>query len=83
MGVRNGLESLSEMNRNGCPECVGIRIIQPDGTELTETNYCKAFPKGIPYDIAYGDNKHLEAIKGQNKEFVFEKGEMDYLEDEI
>ena len=25
MGVRNGLESLSEMNRNGCPECVGIR----------------------------------------------------------
>jgi len=41
-------------------------IIQPDGTEQTETNACKAFLKGIPDEIAYGDNKHTNPYPGDN-----------------
>lgn len=48
-------------------------VIQPDGTELTETNSCKAFPKGIPSEIAYGNNLHLKPIKNQKNGIVFEK----------
>lgn len=50
-----------------------IGVIQPDRTELTETNSCKAFPKGIPEIIAYGDNKHLKPLPGQDNKIVFEK----------
>lgn len=55
-----------------------LGVIQPDGTELTETNYCKAFPDGIPYEIAYGSNKHTEVIDGQENEIVFEKGKFEW-----
>jgi hypothetical protein len=50
-----------------------LGIIQPDGTELTERNACKAFPDGIPYEIAYGDNKHEIMIEGQERDYVFER----------
>lgn len=50
-----------------------IGVIQPDGTELTETNSCKAFPKDIPVEIAYGNNLHLKPIKDQKNDIVFEK----------
>ena len=30
-----------------------IGISQPDGTEMTEVNVCKIFPKGIPHKITY------------------------------
>ena len=49
-------------------------VIQPDGTELTETVACSAFPAGIPEEIAYGDNLHLEPFPGDNG-VQFEKGE--------
>ena len=48
-------------------------IIQPDGTELTEVNYCKAFLEGIPYEIAFGDNLHKQPIEDQENDIVFEK----------
>ena len=41
-------------------------VIQPDGTEMSETNACKAFPTGIPNVIAYGENLHLEPFEGDN-----------------
>ena len=50
-----------------------IGVIQPDGTELTETNSCKAFPKGIPAEIAYGSNRHLKPLPDQRNDIVFEK----------
>lgn len=50
-----------------------IGIIQPNGTESTETNSCKAFPKGIPEIIAYGDNRHLKPLPSQDNDIVFEK----------
>ena len=40
-----------------CKHFIGVS--QPDGTELTERVVCKAFPDGIPDEIAYGDNLHL------------------------
>lgn len=51
-----------------------LGVIQPDGTELTETNNCEAFPSGIPYEIAYGKNKHTKALPGQGNDIVYEKG---------
>ena len=65
----------------GCKHYLGV--IQPDGTEMTETNYCKAYPDGIPGDIAYGDDKHLNARDDQNNDITFEKSEMDFQEDDI
>jgi len=43
-----------------------LGIIQPDDTEMTETNYCEAFPDGIPFEIAYGDNDHTDPFEGDN-----------------
>ena len=50
-----------------------IGVIQPDNTEMTETNSCKAFPKGIPVEIAYGQNRHLKPHPEQDNDIVFEK----------
>lgn len=43
-----------------------IGVIQPDGTEESEVVTCKAFPEGIPDEIAYGNNKHLKPYPGDN-----------------
>jgi hypothetical protein len=54
------------------PECYFRKCIhykgikQSDRTESTEKPYCKAFPDGIPSEIAYGDNKHLKPYPGDN-----------------
>ena len=50
-----------------------IGVIQPDGTEMTETNSCKAFPKGIPSEITYGDNRHTKPLSDQENDIIFEK----------
>jgi len=31
-----------------------------EGNEASEIHICKAFPEGIPFDIAYGSNPHIE-----------------------
>ncbi len=49
-----------------------IGVIQPDGTERTETNSCKAFLKGIPSEIAYGNNLHLKPLPKQDNDIIFE-----------
>ena len=50
-----------------------IGVIQPDGTEMTETNACSAFPKGIPDQIAYGKNPHIKPWPGQDNDIIYEK----------
>lgn len=50
-----------------------IGVIQPDDTEMTETNSCKAYLKGIPNDIAYGNDKHLKVRSDQKNKIVYEK----------
>jgi len=53
-----------ECYKRKCKHFIGVK--QPDGTEMSERVYCKAFPDGIPYDIAYGDNRHTEPYKGDH-----------------
>ncbi len=61
------------------PECFKrkcihyLGVIQPDGTEQTETVACKAFPAGIPSEIAYGMNKHKKRLLNQENDIVYER----------
>ena len=50
-----------------------IGVIQPDDTEMTETNSCKAFSKGIPNEIAYGNNLHRKPLPDQGNDIIFER----------
>lgn len=45
--------------------CKHLTGVTP-GDEATEKVCCKAFPKGIPDVIAYGDNLHLKPYPGDN-----------------
>jgi len=55
-------------------KCINFNgIVQPDGTELTERVVCDAYPAGIPNDIAYGDDLHLQVRDDQNNDIVFEE----------
>jgi hypothetical protein len=49
-------------SRRACKHFSGVS--QPDGTEATERNVCRAFPDGIPRAIAYGSNKHTAPYPG-------------------
>lgn len=49
-------------------------VIQPDGTEGSETNSCAAFPRGIPNEISYGTNLHSKPLPGQRNKIVYERG---------
>lgn len=55
-----------------CKHFGGVKRRDPK-EEATEFVWCKAFPDGIPYEIAYGDNKHVKPFKGDN-DIQFEKG---------
>ena len=56
-----------------CAHFIGVE--QLDGTEETETIICKAYPEGIPADITYGNDLHLEVRPDQENEIVFEEKE--------
>ncbi len=47
-----------------CLHIVGIKVI----SDMHHVNVCKAFPDGdgIPFEIAYGDNKHTEPFPGDH-----------------
>ena len=57
-------------SERGCLNFLGVKQLG-DG-ESTEVVYCRAFVDGIPYDISYGDNEHLELIENQGNEVIFE-----------
>ena len=54
-----------------CSHFLGVK--QDNEDEATERVYCKAFPDGIPNEIAYGVNKHLKPIAEQDNDIIFEK----------
>ena len=58
-------------DKRKCIHFLGVK--QVDGTEESEILVCKAFPDGIPNDIAFGDDSHKEAKKGQKGDYVFEE----------
>jgi hypothetical protein len=62
-----------ECFKRKCRHWLGIN--SGDGTEAGEYVYCTAFPRGIPYEIAYGTNPHSEVQKGQVGDYIYEKGE--------
>lgn len=58
-------------NKRKCKWFLGVQ--QPDGTEENEHVFCVAYPEGIPDDIAYGDDLHMEVREDQSNTIVFEK----------
>ena len=48
-------------------------VDQPDGTEMTERVVCEAYLKGIPGDIAYGDDLHLKVRSDQKNQIIYEE----------
>lgn len=53
--------------------CKHFQGFTPDEDEDKQRPVCKAFPKGIPDSIAYGNDKHLVPLKGQKGKTVFKK----------
>ena len=59
------------------PECFKRRCKHFEGVkylgegEETEVVYCKAFPNGIPTEIAYGKNKHTKVHEDQKNKIIF------------
>jgi len=49
-----------------CEHFIGIGPNDPDAEEVEECVYCEAFPDGIPYEIAYGDNPLTSPHPGDN-----------------
>lgn len=43
-----------------------------NGTDESLVHVCRAYPDGIPDEIAFGDDLHLEAKLGQVGPYVFE-----------
>jgi len=54
-----------------CKNYIGVK--QDKDGEMNERNVCKAFPDGIPAEIAYGDNLHAIPLPEQKGDFVYEK----------
>ena len=50
--------------QRGCVHYQGI--IQPEEAEVSQRPSCEAFPEGIPFEIAYGENLHLESVEGDH-----------------
>lgn len=46
--------------------CKHLQDIKGSEEEMNEIAFCKAFPDGIPNDIAYGDNKHIRKYPGDH-----------------
>jgi hypothetical protein len=60
-----------QCSKRHCKHLLGV--YQPTGEETGgEFVVCPAFPKGIPADIAYGDNPHLTDDPRQIGRLVFE-----------
>ena len=63
-----------------CKHFIGVS--QPDGTEMSERNVCKAFPEKIPDNIAYGNNPHDTPQPEQGNDLVYEQGSFRWEEDD-
>lgn len=53
----------SNCRKRRCQNYIGVRS---EGVEVNERTVCKAFPGGIPDEIAYGPNLHLAPVEGDS-----------------
>ena len=51
-------------SKRRCKHYMGVG--GPEDTEIGEVPICKAYPKGIPEDIAYGEELHTEPMPGDH-----------------
>lgn len=49
-------------SKRGCIHFQGTS----DNEEPNQVPICRAFPEGIPYEIAYGNNPHTKPFPGDN-----------------
>ncbi len=61
-------------SKRKCKYYLGVKE-KLGGGEKTFIHTCWAFLEGILDEIAYGDNLHLDPLKGQLNTIVFEKEE--------
>lgn len=50
-----------------------IGVLQKNGKEQTEYLACRAYPNGIPEDIAFGDDLHKTVRKDQSNNLIYKK----------
>ena len=62
--------AITNCEKRECKYLLGV--VQSDGTEKSEIYCCQAFRRGIPFEIAYGGNKHLTPLIDQKNDIVFE-----------
>ena len=53
-----------QCDRRNCKHFMGLEWLGAE--EDSETPVCAAFPKGIPDEIAFGDDLHLEPVPGDH-----------------
>ena len=68
------LPEVNCLNRR-CKHFLGVTGTDGE-SEFGEVWNCKAFLDGIPNEIAYGDDLHLEVFEGQMNSITFEEGVM-------
>lgn len=54
-----------------CKHFLGVKLNGKD--EITERNYCLAFPNRIPDEVAYGNDLHLKSLPNQKNNITYEK----------
>ena len=52
----------SQCQKRGCKHYVGTQFFD----HPVPSHTCKAFPTGIPEEIAYGENDHTQPFAGDN-----------------
>ena len=61
----------AKCSKRNCKHYLGVKWFGKE--ESSENHYCKAFPDGIPDEIAAGNNKHAKPLDKQKNDIVYEK----------
>jgi hypothetical protein len=68
--------------KRSCVHFLGVADPNAPDDDDRQRPRCRAFPDGIPEEIAYGDNEHLEPVEGDHG-ITFRAGVMLFTEDEV
>ena len=62
------LLAISNCQERGCKHYDNVLALD----DVNHVHICKAFPNGIPNEIAFGNNLHTEPYLGQENDIVYE-----------